>query len=258
MTWSVPRDRSGQPSGLIGRPTSRPGVLYRCLRGLCGLVGRLLFRVELRGLEHLPRTADGRPVGGWIACGLPHRTWVEPFVLFFSLPAEPRIVMLGEGQAMFRSRWRAFLVRRVGGVVPVWPGSGPGGVETAIDGVCLALRAGAVFAIFPEVGPASRPPVLRHVSPGVARMAQRAGADVVPVVFGGSDDLYLRRRIVVRFLPPISPPPPGAGRANIDAYVADLLALVQAAADEAHRHALAGSPRRRLWRWLHGPFPRAE
>jgi hypothetical protein len=170
----VARQRSGQPSGLIGRPTSRPGLLYRCLRGLCGLVGRLLFRIELHGLEHLPRTGDGRVAGGWIACGLPHRTWAEPFVLFFSLPAQPRIVMLGEGPTIFASRWRAFLVRRVGGVIPVWPGSGASGFGAVVEGVHRALAAGAVFALFPEVGPPARPPALRRAD--AHRNADRCGA----------------------------------------------------------------------------------
>jgi 1-acyl-sn-glycerol-3-phosphate acyltransferase len=254
----VARQRSGQPSGLIGRPTSRPGLLYRCLRGLCGLVGRLLFRIELHGLEHLPRTGDGRVAGGWIACGLPHRTWAEPFVLFFSLPAQPRIVMLGEGPTIFASRWRAFLVRRVGGVIPVWPGSGASGFGAVVEGVHRALAAGAVFALFPEVGPPARPPALRRVSPGVARIAQRTGVQVVPVVFGGTHDLYLRRRIVVRFLPPIPPPLPSADRGAIDAYMAEFLAVVQPAAEDAHRNAELGPPRRKVWRWLHGPFPRAD
>ena len=234
-----------------------PGVLYRTIRAVCAVVGRLLFRIEVSGLEHLPRAADGRPAGGWIACGLPHRTWAEPFVLLFTLPARPRIVMLGEGPTMFGSPWRALLVRRVGGAIPVWPGSGARGYRHVAGAVERVIGAGAIFSIFPEVGPPSRPPALRRLSPGVARLAQRGAAPVVPIIFGGTHDLYLRRRIIVRILPATPPPSPDADARALDAWLAGLLADAQAAADETHAAADASPPRRRWWRWLHGPFPRA-
>lgn len=244
------------PSGLIGAATARPNLLYRLFRALFGVVGRALFRIEVHGRENLPRAADGRPAGGWIACGLPHRTWVEPFVLMVELPAQPRLVMLGEGPAIFASPWRGWLIRRVGGVIPVWRGSGARGFEAVARAVRQAIDAGAVFAMFPEAGPPARPPSFRPVSPGVGRLAQRAVAPLVPIVFGGSHDLYLRRRIVMRVLPAVPPPPADADRRAIDAYMTDLVAAAQAAADEAHAAAESGAPRRRWWRWLHGPFPR--
>lgn len=247
-----------RPSGLIGRPTARPGLLYRLFRLLCGGVGRLLFRLEVTGLENLPRSADGRPAGGWISCGLPHRTWAEPFVLLYTLPARPRIVMLGEGRTIFAGAGRSFLVRRVGGVIPVWPGSGGRGFAVVVGAVRQALAAGAVFAIFPEVGPPARPPALRRLSPGVARIAQQAGAPVVPMVFGGTHDLYFRRRITLRILPPIDAPPAHADGRAAERWMVDLLAGVGPAAEEAHRAAESNPPRLTLGRWLHGPFPRAE
>lgn len=250
---------SGQrPSGLVGRATARPNLLYRLIRMLCRLAGGLLFRVEVVGRHNLPRTPDGRPAGGWIACGLPHRTWAEPLVMMFALPARPRLAMLGEGPTIFASPWRTFLVRRVGGVIPVWRGSGTSGFEAVVDAVQKVIAAGAVFAIFPEAGPAARPPEFRRLSPGVARVAQRVGAPIVPIVFGGSHDLYLRRRIVVEVLPPIPPPAPDANRGAIDAYMTNLLEQAQAAAVATHEVAESSVPRRKRWRWLQGPFPRSR
>lgn len=247
-----------RPSGLIGRATARPGLSYRVVRAVCAGVGALLFRLQVDGLDDLPRSAEGRPIGGWICCGLPHRTWAEPFLLLFTLPAQPRIVMLGEGRTIFGSAWRAFLARRVGGLIPVWRGAGMQAFAVVLDAVRRALAARTVLAIFPEIGPPASPPALRRLSPGVARMAQHAVAPVVPVVFGGTHDLYLRRRIVVRFLPPIDPPSRDASPAAIDAWMADMLGRVAPAAEEAHRLAEAAPPRFRLWRRLHGPFPRTD
>jgi 1-acyl-sn-glycerol-3-phosphate acyltransferase len=164
--------------------------------------------------------------------------------------------MLGEGPTIFGSARRAFLVRRVGGVIPVWRASGARGFAAVLTGVKQAIEAGAVFAIFPETGSSAPPPAFRRVSPGVARMAQATGASVVPIVFGGTHDLYLRRRIVVRILPAVPPPVPQADAAAVDAWLADLVHRAQSAAYEAHRSAEAGAPRRKRWRWLQGPFPR--
>ena len=256
----MPERAARQPreSGLIGRATARPGLLYRLFRLAFGLLGRLLFRIEVQGIENLPRDAAGAPAGGWICCGLPHRTWSEPFVLMLSLPARPRLFMLGEGPTIFGSAWRAFLIRRVGGAVPVWRGSGAAGFEAIGRAVSQVIAVGGVFAVFPEVGRAARPPELRRVSPGFARLAQRSGARVVPVVFGGTHDLYLRRRITVRILPPLDPPPATAGRADIEAYVGELLDSLAAPLAEAHAAAESGAPRRRRWRWLQAGFPRSE
>ncbi|HSH22052.1 MAG TPA: 1-acyl-sn-glycerol-3-phosphate acyltransferase, partial [Candidatus Caenarcaniphilales bacterium] len=160
----------------------------------------MLFRVRFLGTEHLPGAAAGRAAGGWICCALPHRTWVEPLLLLALLPAEPRLIVLGDGRTIFRSPLRRLLATRVGGVVPIWSGSGRAAFAGHVEAARRTVAAGAVFCLFPEVGPPVRMPELRRLSPGVAYLALRTGAPIVPVVFGGTDSLYLRRRIEVRLL----------------------------------------------------------
>ena len=74
------------------RPRVRRGT-YRVLlaavhvsvgRGFSGSAPRSVGRSTCRG-------RDGRPAGGWIAAGMPHRTWVDPFVVADDLPVEPRL-----------------------------------------------------------------------------------------------------------------------------------------------------------------------
>ena len=234
------------------------------LRLLFGGLTGTLFRVHVSGQENLPRDHAGKPMGGWIAVGLPHRTWVEFFVFAPLLPAEPRLIMLGDGPTMFGSAWRRALLRRVGGVVPVWRGSGGPEFESHTAAAQAAIHAGAVFGLFPEVGGAARPPRLRRVSPAVAYFSLRTGAPIVLVIFGGTDELWLRRRVEVRVLPPISPPAdaptPGtpAERGAADELLARLLAAAEPAAGEAHAAAEPPTGARRRWRWLTGPYPRAE
>ena len=178
--------------------------------------------------------------------------------MLFLLPARPRLVMLADGPTIWRSWWRRFLVNRVGGVVPVWPGSAGDAFEAHLDAATRTIRAGAVFTLFPEVGPATRPPGLRRLSRALAHFARRTGAPVLPVVFGGTHELFLRRRIDVRILPAIDPPAADAGREGISAWMAEVSERVAPAALAAHLAAESGPAQRKRWRWLTGPYPRAD
>ena len=253
-----PRRKRGPRPDLIGRPSADPNLAYRLVRLACGLAGRLLFRIRVTGLENLPLAAGGQVRGGWICCGLPHRSWVEPFALLFVLPARPRLVMLADGPTVWRSWWRRLLVSLVGGVVPVWPASAGSAFRTHVAASQGVIRAGAVLCLFPEVGPPARPPALRRLSAGVAHFARRTRAPVVPVVFGGTHELFLRRRIEVRIMPPIEPPPATCGRDALAAWMARLRESAAPAAVAAHQAAELGPARRKRWRWLTGPFPRAD
>lgn len=254
-----------RPVGLVGDPGPAPSRMYLLVRLACRVVARSLFRVTVSGFDNLPRDRDGRRVGGWICCGVPHRTWIEPLLLIALLPAAPRLVMLGDGPTMFRSRWRRLLATRVGGVVPVWGGAGAGSFAAHVAGAREAIAAGSVFAMFPEVGPPQRPPRLRRLSPGLAYVALRVDAPVVPVVFGGTDELFLGRRIDVRVLPAI--PPAGSGalpragtpeeRREAQALIAELTRRLAPVVAEAHSAAEPRAGTRRRLRWLTGPYPRA-
>jgi 1-acyl-sn-glycerol-3-phosphate acyltransferase len=235
-------------------------------------VGRILFRLEVEGLENLPRTDSGRPAGGWICCGLPHRTWVEFFVMFVLLPPRPRLVMLADGPVMFRSWWRRLLIRSVGGVVPIWRRSGPADFDHHVAAARQTIAAGSVFGLFPEVGRPAPVPHLRRISPGIAYFALRTGAPIVPMVFGGTHELFLRRRIVVRVLPavdarvlagldaaaPLPPPESVEERNTAETVLAGLRALVEPVAAAAHLAAEPPPGTRKLLRGLTGPYPPAD
>jgi 1-acyl-sn-glycerol-3-phosphate acyltransferase len=179
--------------------------LYRSLLVACRAIGRCLgLRLRLEGAEHLPCDPSGRPAGGWIAMGVPHRTWIDPFVLATLLPPEPRLVFLGDGRAIYRSRLRRWIFARIGGVVPIWPGSSRRAFAAHLEAARTVLSSGAVFALFPEVGP---PVPVDHARPfggGIGYFAVRSGAPVVPLVLGGTHELFLGRRIVLRVLPPVT------------------------------------------------------
>lgn len=191
------------PPGLIGSASPRAGIAYRLLRRAWALVGAVLrFRIVVEGREHLPLDAAGRPAGGWIAAGLPHRTWIDPFLLWVVLPAEPRLVFFGDARTMARSPLRRWVVRRVGGILPIPSHGGPRAFATHLAAAAEVLGSGAVFCLFPEYGPPAPPGTAREIAAGLGYVALRSDAAIVPIVIGGNHELFLGRRIVVRVLPP--------------------------------------------------------
>ena len=196
-----------RPSGLIGAASGRASRTYRIVLATTHTIGRGLFgfRVEVRG-RGSPATRRGgaRPSGGWIAAGLPHRTWVDPFVVADVLPVEPRLVFFGDGRAIFRSWWRRWLVGRVGGVIPIWPGGERGSIEGYLAAATAALDAGAVLCLFPETGPAMPPGTARPFGSGLAYFALRTGAPIVPLILGGTEELYRGRRLRLEIMAPVT------------------------------------------------------
>jgi 1-acyl-sn-glycerol-3-phosphate acyltransferase len=254
------------PAGLVGSASPRPGVAYRLLRRLFAAVGWLLrFRLEVEGLEHLPRTADGRPAGGWIVAGLPHRTWLDPFLLWVVLPESPRLVFFGDARAMARSPLRRWVARRVGGLLPIPSHGGPKAFAVHVAAARDALSTGAVFCLFPESGPAVAPGLARPIAPGLGYIALRSRAPVVPVVIGGSHELFLGRRLLVRIQPALDPaslawpagppegqPAPGSREEREAAHrIADgIHAATADAVARAHADAEPPAGTRKRWRGL--------
>ncbi len=257
--------RSAGRLGLAGEAPVRATLVYRGLIGGCRLIATILgIRIRLEGSEHLPRTADGRPAGGWIAAGLPHRTWIDPFVLALGLPLEPRLSWLGDGRAIFRSPLRRWVFARIGGVVPIWPGGGRRAIDAHLAAAARILAAGGVFALFPEVGPAAPVHVARPLGRGVGYVAIRTGAPIVPLVLGGAHELYLGRRILLRALPPVdwralagvagdapAPDPGTAAERDRARRVTDALHATTAdAVAAAHRDAEPPPGTRKVWTGL--------
>jgi 1-acyl-sn-glycerol-3-phosphate acyltransferase len=227
-----------------------PSIGYRIIRAVCLMVARFLFDVRVEGYQNMP------PPGSIVA-GVPHRNWAEPVLLFAILPARPRQVGIADGPTVSRSLLRRLIIKAGGGVIKVQPRSGPSGFEAIARATTDWVDRGAVVVIFPESGRPSRAPALRTLSAGVGHLAARSRAPVVPVVVGGTHELYLRRRIVISVLPPIDPPA-AATRPAVAAFMGDLEKRTKAAAIEVHQAAESAGPRRKVGRWLSGRYPRAE
>lgn len=246
----------------LGRPPeARATVAYRLARLLARFVlfGVFRFRIDAAGREHVP-------AGGFLLIAAAHRGWMDPFVVMHALPAEPRCWFLGSAPSTFTSRSREWLVRRIGGLLPVWRGGV--GVEQHVAAARAVLDAGAVFVQMPEgtvSGPAGRIGPFRI---GAALIALRTGAPIVPFAMAGTEELYVGRRMAARVLPATSarallgdawdgaPPPPDTREelALARALSVRLEALLGPVVEELHPRTVdpPGHPRRlrRRLTWL--------
>ena len=193
-------ERGGAIEGLawLGRtPETRASVLYRAVRLLARFVlfGVFRFRIETRGQELLPR-------GGYLLVGAAHRGWMDPFLVLHALPVEPRAWFLGSGPSTFTSRWREALIRRIGGLLPVWRGGL--GVEAHVASARAVLDAGGVFVQMPEGTVSGQAGRIGPFRPGAALIALRTGATIVPFAMAGTEELYIGKRMASAILPPVT------------------------------------------------------
>jgi len=219
--------------------------------------GLFRFRIDVEGREALPTT------GGYLLVAAAHRGWMDPFVVMQALPPEPRAWFLGSGPSTFTSRWREWLIRTLGGLLPVWRGGL--GVEGHVRSARAVVGAGGVFVQMPE-GTVNGPVgTIGPFRPGAALIALRIGAPIVPLAMAGTEELYVGRRMAVRILPPTTieelvgdawpgaPPDPDT-RAELELarLASEALAdRLRPAVEALHRGTIDSPGRpRRLRRWL--------
>ena len=215
--------RGGAVEGLawLGRaPESEASITYRLVRLVARLVLFVVFRLRIR--------TDGQanlPSGGYLLVAAAHRGWMDPFVVMHALPAEPRAWFLGSGPSTFTSRWRERLIRRLGGLLPVWRGGV--GIAHHVEAARAVIGNGGVFVQMPEGTVSGVPGRVGPFRTGWAVIALRVDAPIVPLAIAGTNELYIGRRMASRVLPITSiralagleagTPLPGAGsRAELD------------------------------------------
>jgi 1-acyl-sn-glycerol-3-phosphate acyltransferase len=172
---------------------SRPSTLYRFLGMVSSPVVYGLFRLETRGLDRLPE-------GGFVLAAN-HESNFDPWPL--GLPLLPRrwLRFMAKSELYW---WPMTLVLDGGGAFKVRRGSGDvEAIETAVE----LVRGGEIVVMFPEG--TRRKKGLRkkrqsRAHTGAARIAQLAGAPLVPAAIDGTDRLS-RLKLKVSYGEPFEP-----------------------------------------------------
>src|SRR5215213_7367442 len=156
------------------RPSRRAPLLYRVLLGLGGFVLYRIcaIRVEVEGRDSLPAG------GGYILAAALHRSWIDPLVALRAVPIEPRVWFLGSAPTAFDKSWKENVLRRTGGILPVWRGGTS--VDVHVEATRAVIEEGAVLCLFIEgaiVGPPDR--VWPGVRGGSGMLALRTDAPIV-------------------------------------------------------------------------------
>jgi 1-acyl-sn-glycerol-3-phosphate acyltransferase len=184
----------------------RQGRLIRAIRAGARLGFALVgWRVRAEGIELLPRDGDGG-VQPCVVAVAPHRGWVDPFPLLLSWPPDaPRLTWFGDTRTMARSRWRRWLLPRLG-LIPIPPEASPAAVREHLADGRTVLERGCCLVVFPEKGPPSPRGRIRTIAPGAAWLAAAGGVPLVPVALGGFLETGLGTRYRLRVLQPLPPP----------------------------------------------------
>jgi 1-acyl-sn-glycerol-3-phosphate acyltransferase len=203
------------PRELAVRVTPRYRVMWTLNRALI----RLLFDVRTTGMEHWPQ-----PPFQLVAN---HHNGFDPLLVMAATPLEPRITWFGPREADFSRGFKNRVMAYFGGVIPYHPEHAT--LTSAVRAVRRVFAADGVLGIFAEGRIGFREAELLEFEEGAAAFAAAAGVPVVPCAIVGSTRLWFRRRIEVRFGPPIATAEVRgrAGRAELEgrirAAIAELL-----------------------------------
>lgn len=186
----VGRDRRTGPRELSVTVTPR----YRLMWGALRLVVRSLYDVRVTGLEGWPR-----PPFQLVANH--HNGW-DPLIIIGALPLEPRITWFGPKEADFSRGLKNRVMGFFGGMIPYNPEKTT--LTSAVRAVRRVFEADGVLGIFAEGRIGFHESALLPFEDGAAAFAVASGVPVVPCAIVGSTDLWFRKRVEVRFGPPIA------------------------------------------------------
>ncbi len=188
----------------------------------------MLFSVSIENPENIPT--------GPAIIAPNHLNHIDPFLLLSIAPGAPFIYILGDARTLFNKKWKRLLIRAVGGVIPIdrlWkeekaviraaelqrkdlkelaedlardvPDGGSISTLRRLENIHTAIfRQGNSLLIFPEGALGVEEGKLRlPLKRGALLYAIQSGAPLVPAAIIGSHDVYLRKKIIVRFGKPL-------------------------------------------------------
>jgi 1-acyl-sn-glycerol-3-phosphate acyltransferase len=149
------------------------GSLYTAARAVLVPTFNFLWQIEIEGLDNVP--PDGPAI---VAPN--HVSVLDSFFVPVCLPRRITYV----GKAEYLDSWKTKYLFPALGMIAI-DRSGGDAAKAALDAAAGILERGELFGIYPE-GTRSRDGVLHKGHTGVARLALRTGAPIIPVGLQGT------------------------------------------------------------------------
>lgn len=160
--------------------------IYRISRGLVTILSRILFRIQVVGLEKVPHT-------GSLILSCNHIHNFDPPIVGSIVP---RYVHFMAKSELFKGSLLANFMRIIGAFPVKRGGQDKGAIKYAL----AVPKSGECLVIFPE-GHRSKTGVLGEGQPGVAFIARKSGSPIIPVAVIGPYRLF--GKLTFRFGDPI-------------------------------------------------------
>ena len=177
------RDLPQATDPILGGLLAKRRIAAPLLHAAARMIRAALFRVELTGLENLPRS------GPYIICPN-HQSYLDPFMLCPMLPFRYFKNLFFVGAVEYfetpLTKWFA----RIANLVPVDPDSN---LVPAMQAGAFGLAHGKALVLFPE-GERSIDGTVKKFKKGSAILAQHMRVPIVPVAIKGVYDLWPRGR----------------------------------------------------------------
>ena len=162
-------------------------VLF-CFIWVIGQLLRLLFRVEVKGRENLPKH-------GALLCPN-HASDVDPVLIGLCLPIDYHLHFMAKVE-LFQNRLLGWFLRALGAFPVNREGTDIQAVKTAMK----VIREDENLLIFPEGttihgGIGFHDGLPAHAHSGIAMIGVRSGATLIPVFVGGEKKLFHKTTII--------------------------------------------------------------
>lgn len=162
-------------------------VLF-CIIWVIGQLLRLLFRVEVKGRENLPKH-------GALLCPN-HASDIDPVLIGLCLPIDYHLHFMAKAE-LFQNRLLGWFLRALGAFPVNREGTDIQAVKTAMK----VIREDENLLIFPEGttihgGIGFHDGLPAHAHSGIAMIGVRSGAALIPVFVGGEKKLFRKTTIV--------------------------------------------------------------
>ncbi len=208
---------------------------------------KTFFRVRIENPQYIPTFPNVLTAN--------HLSHLDPFLILAFVPPHPYYYILGDARTLYNKRWKHWLIGWAGGVIPLerwWKeemavmaaaqanrpdlaelaatiqrevpnGSSIQQMRQIDQAVQALLGRGDGLMIFPEGRLGEREGKMYPLKRGTVLYAMRSGVPIVPIAIIGTQDLYFRKRLTLRFGPPVLVPhQPRPKRQDIDAALAQL------------------------------------